>query len=227
MRIVQRDETNLRLRLVVNKNGGVVGLTATVRLRDIDVVDSYLDFSDGVWKTGGWTTLNAPLTDLNGATTPAPGSYEVLADISGLPGTSTNLVAEFEFTGTEDGVCIEGFLVVTEIEDLPTAAAIADAVLTEVVNDHVATTGSLAEAIGIVRGFRVAYVLDGGSGITNVVLDSQGLMTAGRVRVFSTPALATAATLGAVDGADGELANINLVATAAVAGQLENMTMID
>lgn len=103
---------------------------------------------------------------------------------------------------------------------------IADVVLREVVNDHVATAGSLAEAIAVVRGARTAYVLDGGDGQANVTLDAQGLMTSGRIRLFSTPALAGSATLGAADGADGELAAIDLTATAAAAGQLDNMRMV-
>lgn len=106
-------------------------------------------------------------------------------------------------------------------------ASIADAVLLELVNDHAATAGSVAETLAILRGFRVAYVLDGGAGSPTITLDSEGLLTAGRIRVFSTPAAASAATLGAADGADGELSNINLVGTAATAGQLDNMTMID
>ena len=109
---VQRDESNLRLNLTVNKNGGVTGLTATVRLRDKDVADSYLDFADGVWKTSGWTTQAATMTDLNGATTPVPGGYEQIASIANLPPTSTNLIAEYSFSGAESGVASEEFTVV-------------------------------------------------------------------------------------------------------------------
>jgi hypothetical protein len=74
---------------------------------------------------------------------------------------------------------------------------------------------------------REAYVLDGGPGNTEVILDAQGLLLSGRVRVFASPAKATAATLGAADGADGEIWAWDITgANTGVPGFLANLKMI-
>ena len=44
--------------------GGVTGKSPTVRLRDATTVDSYLDFSDNTFKTAGWTTQNASMSEV-------------------------------------------------------------------------------------------------------------------------------------------------------------------
>lgn len=86
-----------------------------------------------------------------------------------------------------------------------------------------AVPGSLAEALLILRGGRLYHVLDGGDGSPNVTLDAQGLMTHGRLRIFLTAAAAAAATMGAADDADGEIASTTFDTTAAVAGKIDNM----
>lgn len=101
-----------------------------------------------------------------------------------------------------------------------------DAIFDETLSGHL-SAGSVGLAIAITQGFRNAYVLDGGSGSVNTTKDAAGMITAGRIRIFSTPAAASSATLGAADGADGEIANINLTAAGATPGRLDNMTMID
>ena len=45
-------------------SGGVTGLTMTVKARDGSTTDSYLDFADGTFKTAGWTTQEAAMSDL-------------------------------------------------------------------------------------------------------------------------------------------------------------------
>lgn len=108
------------------------------------------------------------------------------------------------------------------VEDVA-AADIAAAVLEKVVNDHIGVAGSLAEAIAIIRGGRLWHVLDGGSGTANVTLDAKSLMLSGRLRIFATAVAAAAATMGAADGADGEIASTTFTTAAAVAGAIDNM----
>ena len=76
-----------------------------------------------------------------------------------------------------------------------------------------------ADDVAIVKGLLLGnYVLDGGSGNTSAQYDSNGVMTAGRVRVFASSAAASGATLGAANGADSEIARVDVTASA-VAGK--------
>jgi len=101
---------------------------------------------------------------------------------------------------------------------------IATAVLDKPVNNHLAE-GSVGEALALLRGYRYAYALDGGPGMANIDLDSQGLMLAGRIRIFSTAVAAAAATPGAATGVDNELVAIELSANSIAPGRLGNMVM--
>ena len=75
-----------------------------------------------------------------------------------------------------------------------------------------------ADDVAIVKGLLLGnYVLDGGSGSTSAQYDSNGVMTSGRVRVFASSAAASGATLGAANGADSEIALVDVTASA-VAG---------
>lgn len=105
---VERDRTDFALELLVSRSGvgGVTGLTATVALREKATVDNYLDFSDNTFKTAGWTTQFAPLTDL------LNGRYRRSLDLTvvvGLP-TTPDLVAEYSVTGSEVAVTDEEIL---------------------------------------------------------------------------------------------------------------------
>ena len=44
--------------------GGVVGKSPTVRVRDATTTNSYLDFSDNTFKTSGWATQNASMSEV-------------------------------------------------------------------------------------------------------------------------------------------------------------------
>ncbi len=84
-----------------------------------------------------------------------------------------------------------------------------------------------SESLAILRAHKDAFVIDGGPGAVNVGLDAEGLMLAARIRVFRTKAAAAAATKGAADGADGEIAAIDQAAiNTGVAGQFANMDLI-
>ena len=71
----------------------------------------------------------------------------------------------------------------------------------------VVAAGTQGEALAAVAGHAGRNtVLDGGAGIADVVHDvTNNQLQSARLRVFATKAAADAATLGAADGADGEL----------------------
>lgn len=111
------------------------------------------------------------------------------------------------------------------------AAGLADAVDNGAAGVTRDLTGLLRPIdIAVMRGFRTRYVLDGGSNAadpTRPDLDSAGLLLVGRVRIFRTAAEATSATLGAADGADGEIDSIELTANnTGTPGRLRDMTQI-
>lgn len=86
------------------------------------------------------------------------------------------------------------------------AGGIADAVWEELIADHQSVAGSFAESMMIMRGLaQNNFVLD------NTTFDGAGLMTAGRIRVFSSAAAATAATQGGTG--QGEIAAFAITAT--------------
>lgn len=65
MEHLEKSLTAYPLSLFVVENGvGVTGLSCTVALRNATTTDSYLDFSDGTFKTSGWTLQFAPLTEI-------------------------------------------------------------------------------------------------------------------------------------------------------------------
>lgn len=85
-----------------------------------------------------------------------------------------------------------------------TAAAIADAVLREVISDHASVDGSLAESITIIKGLvQSNFVLDNTS-------YTQDFLTAARIRIFSTGGQVAAATDGA--SGQGEVATFSISA---------------
>ncbi len=63
---VDTTATNVPLHLTVSKDGtgGVTGLTPTVALRDGSTLNSYLDWDDDTFKTSGWTTKYATLSEV-------------------------------------------------------------------------------------------------------------------------------------------------------------------
>ena len=86
--------------------------------------------------------------------------------------------------------------------------------------DHV-TDGSFGQAMALVAGHAGKNaVLDGGAGVPNVPHNGNNNLTTCRLRVFATAAEASAATLGAADGADGEILRSTFDSTNYVSGSL-------
>lgn len=121
--IAERDEPALLLELLVNQNGGVTGLTGVVALRRGDTDDSYLDFVDGTFKTAGWTTRQAALTEISAVN--APGKYVRRVDLSPgaatpitIPASTDFLVAEYSVTGSFVGVAQDIIVLVAAVKDI-------------------------------------------------------------------------------------------------------------
>lgn len=80
--------------------GGVIGKAPTVAVRDGATVDSYLDFGDGTFKTSGWATKFASMTDLG------TGTYQRVLNVTTTAiAVGMFLVAEY---AVDDGVDVVG-----------------------------------------------------------------------------------------------------------------------
>jgi len=99
-------------------------------------------------------------------------------------------------------------------------------VKSNMINVSQADIDSLNAELAVVRGQFDRYVIDGGPGQTAIIKDAAGMLLTGRVRIFATAADAAAATLGAADDDDGEIARSDLTAVAAVPGALDSMRQV-
>jgi hypothetical protein len=117
---VERTRTDVPLEFLVSKDGaGVAGLTVVVAVRDAATPDSYLDFADDTYKSSGWTTRQAAMTDLSG------GLYRRALDLSAitnLPAATRELTIEYEATGAESALGVEN-LKLTEFDALAAEVA--------------------------------------------------------------------------------------------------------
>lgn len=108
-----RTDTASPVELQLNKNGGVVGASPVVAVRDGATMNSWLDFADLTFKTGGWTTRQAALTEVSAAN--APGIYVLagglnLEGITNLPTATDHLILEFESAPPAKGNAIDVIL---------------------------------------------------------------------------------------------------------------------
>ena len=116
------------LSLLVTEDGaGVEALAPTVALRDT-ATGAYFDFADGTFKTAGWATRDAPMSDLGrgryerplaiAATLAlAPGMLlvaEFRADHDGRAGDDAEVVA---ITATDDAVALLRKLATNRLEE--------------------------------------------------------------------------------------------------------------
>ncbi len=101
-----------------------------------------------------------------------------------------------------------GFETVSDV--LLVSADFASQILDEALSGHV-TIGTVGEALAAAAGHAgLRVVLDGGPGVPNIPHSSDNQLTTARLRVFATDAAVAAATMGALDGADGELLRLNV-----------------
>ena len=90
----------LSLNLQREGAGGISGQHPTVRLRQGSTTGSYLDFSDGTFKSAGWGLKDAPMVEVG------DGQYQRVLNISMLPVAYNDvLVAEYH---VDDGLDVVG-----------------------------------------------------------------------------------------------------------------------
>lgn len=96
----ERTETALPLTLAITQpgSGGLTGQSPTVRIRNGETDDSYLDFADNTFKTAGWTTQDAALDEIGDGFYLLTGGLNVAAFEASIP-TVNHLYAEYEVPG--------------------------------------------------------------------------------------------------------------------------------
>lgn len=198
-------ETLAPLELTIEQEGvgGVTGLTGvnapTVRIRKQNTTDTYLDFADNLFKTGGWTALTKFLTEVGN------GHYQSTFDASVLSPLASGeyLVAEFNVnSGSIVGEDHDIYIVTDAVDAAAIAAAVRD------INLAASASGSLGEGVLVAKNSRLAYRLD--NWVRNPLT---GFADTVRLRVFASLADATASTPGNAPGADNEIALANIAGT--------------
>lgn len=96
---VEVNVTQWPLDLTINKLGvgGVTGLTPTVAVRNAATINSYLDWSDYVFKTSGWVQQFLTLTEVG------HGYYRALLNVA-LTDMPVGTVFSVEYTNTGVGI---------------------------------------------------------------------------------------------------------------------------
>jgi len=99
---VEVTDTAAALDVSVNgATGGVTGLTMVVAIRNGITSNSWLDFNDNTFKTSGWTTRQAAMTEISAGN--APGQYQYLLNVNALSlSAGAQLIAEYDGSGSED-----------------------------------------------------------------------------------------------------------------------------
>lgn len=97
MLIAQPTSTAVDVAVVISTaTGGVEGLAVTLRVRNGQTTNSYLDFDDGLFKTSGWVQQDLDMTELE------RGEYYASLDISSMDVSSGDvLVCEMHSGATE------------------------------------------------------------------------------------------------------------------------------
>lgn len=214
--IRQVGDTSVPLILTIEKEGvgGVTGKSPTVALRNAAGTTSYLDWNDNTFKTSGWTTKYASMTEVE------RGHYQRILNSSLVSAIVAGFKVAAEYhvddgSGTI-GDALDVILFVEEIHDVATEGGIAAAVWDEVLSStsHF-TSGTAGELLQIVKGLvQQNFFID------NTAYNSSGLLTTARIRIFQTKAATDLATDGG--SSQGEIAtfDITTVAESGNAGQI-------
>lgn len=93
--------------------GGVSGLSPTVAFRKVSPSNQYLDWSDFTFKTAGWTTKNASMSDLGG------GHYQHQLDLTNISAADGDqYVAEYVVPDSgSEGVDCDVFIIEDAAQD--------------------------------------------------------------------------------------------------------------
>jgi len=116
--IAESTDTTVSLDLTIDQEGvgGVIGLSPTVAIRQSTNITLYFDFNDSTFKTTGWTTKYASMTDIE------RGHYNRVLDITTLGaalGDSFNVEYRVDNGGFIIGDAADTLLVVASIADIP------------------------------------------------------------------------------------------------------------
>lgn len=109
-------DTSFPLELVIDLQnfGGVTGVATTVAVRLSPTTNSYLDWSDNLFKTSGWVVKDQPMTDLG------TGVYQQILNVAALGFTTLSplpqkLIAEYTSSGLGTGGLDADIIIVSEL----------------------------------------------------------------------------------------------------------------
>lgn len=116
--IAETTDVDVSLDLTINRGGvgGITGLSPTVSVRDASTSNSFLDFNDNTFKTGGWTTKDASMTDVG------RGHYRRTLDVSAFsPAAGSMYVIEYHVDDGGDvvGDAHDKLIAVNSLYDIP------------------------------------------------------------------------------------------------------------
>lgn len=124
MLIYEKSNTQAPFNLTIDQEGvgGVTGKVPTIAFRRATTLNSYLDWSDLSFKTSGWTTKYATMTEVE------RGHYTSFVDLSTIAGISVGSIISVEYHVDDGGTVIgddqETLLVVETIMEIATDTAI-------------------------------------------------------------------------------------------------------
>ncbi|MCG8435114.1 MAG: hypothetical protein MJA83_13890 [Gammaproteobacteria bacterium] len=161
--LAELSRTDYPIEINVDQAGGVNGLTVVAAIRDPVTANSWLDFSDNTFKTVGWTTRQATLTNFDA--TNAPGSYRLTGGVNisawtGLSASADHFIVEYDISGAVTRNFIEKVPLGTNFSNIAApgdamdlVASAVDAVWDEnIVSAHgtADTSGLLLRALGAI-----------------------------------------------------------------------------
>jgi len=116
--IAESTDTSISLDLTIDQEGagGVTGLTPTVSLRDSTTMNRYLDFNDNTFKTSGWTTKDANMSEVE------DGHYKYDLDVTSFSASVGSIyIVEYAVNdgGSVVGNAHDRLVVVSSYYDIP------------------------------------------------------------------------------------------------------------
>lgn len=116
----QNPSAPLVLTLESEELGGITGAAPTIAVRDATTLDSYLDFSGFTFKSSGWTTKYATMTEVEA------GDYTYWMNLAAMTAVSIGDILSIEYYYDDNGITRrdqETLLVVESIYNIPTDTA--------------------------------------------------------------------------------------------------------
>lgn len=116
--IAETIDTDISLDLTITRGGvgGITGLSPTVSIRDGATTNSFLDFSDNTFKTSGWGTKDASMSDVG------RGHYRRALDVSAFsPAAGAVFIVEYHVDNGGDvvGDAHDKLITINSFYDIP------------------------------------------------------------------------------------------------------------